>query len=157
MNRKVLIIDDDADFTEAVGLYLESHGFHVISASNGRDGVRLARAERPDAILLDVIMEERTEGFFALQQMRRTPELARTPVFVVSSIYSAIPGFNLTPQNSWLRHDDFIPKPVDLPALLARLDGRLGGAAPPEPPTVAIPEPATAAVPAGLTATGALR
>ena len=148
MNRKVLIIDDDADFTEAVGLYLESHGFHVLSAANGRDGLRLARAERPDAILLDVIMEERTEGFFALQQMRRTPELARTPVFVVSSIYSAIPGFNLTPQTSWLRHDDFIPKPVDLPALVQRLNARLA--------TVATPEPAAAAVPTGPVVTGAL-
>lgn len=126
MSRKVLIIDDDADFTEAVGLYLQTHGFQVITASNGRDGIRLARAERPDAILLDVIMEERTEGFFALQQMRRTPELEHTPVFVVSSIYSAIPGFSLTPQSSWLRHDDFIPKPVHLPGLVERLEARLG-------------------------------
>ena len=147
MNRKVLIIDDDADFIEAVGLFLESHGFHVISASNGRDGIRLARAERPDAILLDVIMEERTEGFFALQQMRRTPELEHTPVFVVSSIYSAIPGFSLTPQTSWLRHDDFIPKPVDLRVLVERLEARLS-------PAATAPETGAAGT-ANLTATGA--
>lgn len=130
MSRKVLIIDDDADFVEAVSLYLESHDFHVISASNGRDGVRLARVERPDAILLDVIMEERTEGFFTLQQMRRIPELEHTPIFVVSSIYSAVPGFSITPEKSWLRHDDFIPKPVDLPALVERIHKRLESADP---------------------------
>ena len=130
MTWKVLIIDDDADFTDAVGLYLQTHGFVVISASNGRDGVRLARAERPDLILLDVVMEERTAGFFALQQMRRLPELEHTPVFVVSSIYSAVPGFSLTAEKSWLRHDDFIAKPVDLPALVERIRARLESSTP---------------------------
>jgi DNA-binding response OmpR family regulator len=125
MSRKVLIIDDDADFLEAVGLYLESHDFEVITASNDRDGLQRGRAERPDVILLDVVMEERTEGFFTLQQMRRTAELERTPIFVVSSIYSAVPGFSITPEKSWLRHDDFIAKPVDLPALVERIRKRL--------------------------------
>jgi DNA-binding response OmpR family regulator len=128
MSRKVLIIDDDADFTEAVGVYLQTHGFEVISAPNGRDGLRLARSEAPDAILMDVVMEERTEGFFTLQQLRRTRGLEHTPVFVVSSIYTSIPGFSLTPEKSWLRHDDFIAKPVDLPRLVELIEARLGPA-----------------------------
>ena len=125
MSRKVLIIDDDADFTEAVGVYLETHGFEVSSASNGRDGLRLAKAEAPDVILMDVVMEERTEGFFTLQQLRRTRGLEHTPVFVVSSIYTSVPGFSLTPDQSWLRHDDFIAKPVDLPRLVELIGARL--------------------------------
>jgi CheY-like chemotaxis protein len=126
MSRKVLIIDDDADFTEAVGVYLEAHGYLVVSAANGRDGLRLAKAESPDVILMDVVMEERTEGFFTLQQLRRTPGLEHTPVFVVSSIYTSVPGFSLTPDKSWLRHDDFIAKPVDLPRLVTSIEARLG-------------------------------
>jgi DNA-binding response OmpR family regulator len=126
MSRKVLIIDDDADFTEAVGVYLQSHGFDVISAPNGREGLRLAKAEAPDVILLDVVMEERTEGFFTLQQLRRTRGLEQVPVFVVSSIYTSVPGFSLTPDKSWLRHDDFIAKPVDLAHLVELIQARLG-------------------------------
>jgi len=129
MSRKVLIIDDDADFTEALGVYLQTHGFQVISAANGREGLRLAKAEAPDVVLMDVVMDERTEGFFTLQQLRRTPGLEQTPVFVVSSIYGSVPGFGVTPEKSWLRHDDFIAKPVDLPRLVELLEARLGQAA----------------------------
>lgn len=125
MSRKVLIIDDDADFVEAVGVYLRTHDFEVVTASNGREGIRLAAAERPDVILLDVVMEERTEGFFTLQQLRRTPGLEKIPVLVVSSLYTSVPGFSLLPDKSWLRHDDFVAKPVDLPALVDRIRGRL--------------------------------
>jgi DNA-binding response OmpR family regulator len=128
MSRKVLIIDDDADFSEAVGVFLQTHGFDVISAPNGREGLRLAKAEAPDVILLDVVMEERTEGFFTLQQLRRTRGLEQVPVFVVSSIYTAVPGFSLAPDKSWLRHDDFIAKPVDLPHLVELIQARLGEA-----------------------------
>lgn len=129
MSRKVLIIDDDADFTESVGVFLQTQGFQVVSASNGRDGLRLAQVEKPDLILLDVVMEERTEGFFALQQLRRTPGLEQTPVFVVSSIYSSVPGFALAPDKSWLRHDDFIAKPVDMNRLAELIRARLGDSA----------------------------
>ena len=128
MSRKVLIIDDDADFTEAVGVYLEIHGYQVISAPNGREGLRLAKAEAPDVVLMDVVMDERTEGFFTLQQLRRTPGLEHTPVFVVSSIYTSVPGFGITPEKSWLRHDDFIAKPVDLPRLVELIEARLSQA-----------------------------
>jgi DNA-binding response OmpR family regulator len=135
MSRKVLIIDDDADFTESVSVFLQLHGFQVISASNSREGLRLARAEAPDLILLDVVMDERTEGFFALQQLRRTPGLERTPVFVVSSIYSSVPGFGVNPEKSWLKHDDFIAKPVDLPHLVELIEARLAQAAGPADPS----------------------
>ena len=130
MSRKVLIIDDDADFTEAVGLYLESHDFAVQTASNGREGIRLALAEKPDVVLLDVVMEERTEGFFTLQQLRRTPGLEHVPVLVVSSIYTSIPGFSLVADRSWLKHDDFVAKPVDLPKLVELIRRRLNGPLP---------------------------
>ena len=97
-------------------------------APNSRTGLAVAEVQRPDLILMDVMMEERTEGFFALQQLRRSPALMHIPVFVVSSIYSSIPGFGIDPSHSWLRHDDFIAKPVDLTALLARIETRLAAA-----------------------------
>jgi DNA-binding response OmpR family regulator len=124
--RKVLIVDDDRDFVEALAAYLESNGLAVCRAYDGRTGVTTALAERPDLILMDIIMGERTEGFFAVQQLRHTPELKAVPIFVMSSLYSAIPGFRVTPERSWLAHDEFFPKPLDLTALLARVRRELG-------------------------------
>lgn len=125
MSRKVLIIDDDADFRSAVSVFLKTRGYAVEEAPNGREGLRMAVAHRPDLILMDVMMEERTEGFFTLQQIRRTPGLEHTPVFVVSSIYSNVPGFGIDPAHSWLRHDEFIAKPIDLADLVDRIESRL--------------------------------
>ncbi len=110
--RSVLIIDDDPDFTEAVGGLLASSGYAVMTASNGRDGLELAKKTRPDLILLDVMMTERTEGFFTLQQIRRVPALQHTPVIVVSSIYTNQSVFRVNPEAGWLPASLFLPKPV---------------------------------------------
>lgn len=118
---KILIVDDDDDVADSLGLFLRAHGYTVVRGRSGREGVQLARAERPDLVLMDVMMEERTAGFFAIQEIRRDPDLAALPIFVVSSIYSAIPGFRVTPDAGWLRHDGFFAKPVDMDALLARI------------------------------------
>ena len=93
----VLVIDDDPDFVAAIEALLTSSGYRVASASNGRDGLQEAKKLQPDLILLDVMMTERTEGFFTLQELRRVPSLSRTPVIVISSIYSVEPAFRVSP------------------------------------------------------------
>lgn len=117
--KSVLIIDDDPDFTRAIAGLLTASGFSVLSAVNGREGLALARKARPDLILLDVMMDERTDGFFTLQQIRRVPSLRNTPVIVVSSIYTDQPTFRVDPQAGWLPASLFLPKPVDPVRLLA--------------------------------------
>lgn len=129
----ILVVDDDDDYAESIAAFLGAHGYRVLRARSGAEGVRLARSERPDLVLMDVMMEERTAGFFAIQEMRRDPALESVPIFVVSSIYSAIPGFRVSPEAGWLRHDGFLAKPVDFDELLARVRERLpvgAGAAP---------------------------
>ena len=54
--KRILIVDDDRDFVEATQAFLEANGFTVLRAHNGRDGVKLARMERPDLILMDIMM-----------------------------------------------------------------------------------------------------
>ncbi len=126
--KTVLIIDDDADFVRAIGALLASAGYAVDSAANGREGLALAKQAQPDLILLDVMMTERTEGFFTLQQIRAVPALRRTPVIVASSIYTDQPVFKVNPEAGWLPADLFLPKPVD-PARLIRESARLIAAA----------------------------
>jgi len=129
--KSVLIIDDDSDFVRAIQTLLESSGFTVRSASNGRDGIKLAKTIQPDLVLLDVMMSERTEGFFVLQEMRRIPALNQTPVIVLSSIYSEEPVFRVDPGAGWLPANLFLAKPVD-PARLLTEATRLTSASPSE-------------------------
>ncbi len=124
--KKVLIVDDDPDFLSAIETLLESEGYSVECATNGRIGLQMAKVCRPDLILLDVMMTERTEGFFALQELRRIPALSRTPVIVISSIYTDEPVFRVSPEAGWLPADLFMPKPVD-PARLLEEARRLTG------------------------------
>src|SRR4051812_20220684 len=124
----VLLVDDDDDYAAAVGAFLGAHGYGVLRAHTGAEGVALARAERPGLVLLDVMMEDDTAGLRALQEMRRLPELAAVPIFVVSSIYAAIPGFRISADPRWLRHDGFLAKPVDLDELLRVVAARLAPA-----------------------------
>src|SRR5512136_1217951 len=124
--KKVLIIDDDPDFVSAIETLLESAGFGVQHAANGREGLQLAKTLQPDLILLDVMMTERTEGFFALQELRRIPALSRTPVVVISSIYTDQPVFRVSPEAGWLPANLFLPKPVE-PARLLEEARRLTG------------------------------
>jgi CheY-like chemotaxis protein len=127
--KTVLIIDDDRDYVRAIQALLESSGYKVRSASNGREGLQLAKTMEPDLVLLDVMMSERTEGFFVLQEMRRVPSLTHTPVIVVSSIYSDEPAFRVDPEAGWLPANLFLTKPVEPARLLAEA-ARLTGTAP---------------------------
>jgi CheY-like chemotaxis protein len=132
--KKILMVDDDADFSEAVSFFLEQRGYAVLRAQDGREGLRLARMERPDLILMDIMMDERTEGLFALQEIRRTPELKAVPVFVLSALYEKAPDFRIAPDSVWMAHDEFISKPVDLAVLLEKIRRRIGPQAPQEDP-----------------------
>ena len=116
--KTVLVIDDDRDFVAAIEALLASSGYRVATASNGREGLQQAKKVQPDLILLDVMMTERTEGFFTLQEVRRIPALSRTPVIVISSIYTDQPVFRVSPEAGWLPANLFLPKPVDPGRLL---------------------------------------
>jgi CheY-like chemotaxis protein len=125
-SKAILIIDDDSDFVKAIQALLEGSGFRVRSAANGREGLQLAKTSQPDLVLLDIMMSERTEGFFVLQEMRRIPALNKTPVIVVSSFYSDEPGFRVDPEAGWLPANLFLPKPVDPARLLTEVTRLVG-------------------------------
>jgi CheY-like chemotaxis protein len=109
----------------AVSFFLEANDFRVLRANDGKEGLKLAKMERPDLILMDILMSERTEGLFTVQEIRRTPELKTVPIFVLSSLYSQVPDFRIPPDSGWLAQDEFLPKPVGMPQLLEKIRRRL--------------------------------
>jgi len=130
--RTILIVDDDADYAAAIQHLLETEGYTVLRAANGTDGFALAREGRPDVILLDVMMTERTEGFFTLERLKADATVRHIPVIVVSSIYVEYPRFRVDPQAGWLPAAAFLAKPVEPRALLDQIERVLAGAAEPD-------------------------
>jgi len=120
-----LIVDDDVDFVEAISALLEVNGFTVLRAFDGREGLRLAKMGRPDLIIMDIIMSERTGGSFTVQEIRKTMGLIEIPIFVVSSLYSGDEDFRTSPDSAWLNHDEFFSKPLNTLQLLEKIRQRL--------------------------------
>ena len=83
--RRILIIDDEDDIREVAALSLESvAGWQVTTASSGAEGMRLAAAEVPDAILMDVMMPA-MDGPTPFREMQKLPELASIPVILLTA------------------------------------------------------------------------
>jgi CheY-like chemotaxis protein len=119
---KILLIDDDVDFVESTKIVLESQPYEVIVAVNGDDGLRKAKEEKPDLILLDVIMPVEN-GFTAAEQFKKDPELADIPVLMLTSYSTKGAGTGI-PRSRGLEveYEDYIDKPVSPDALLATVD-----------------------------------
>ena len=83
---KILVIDDDKAAADLVQAILEPEGYKVIKAFDGRDGLRRAISERPNLILLDLIMPEMS-GFNVAYQLRQHPETSGIPIIVLTSMY----------------------------------------------------------------------
>lgn len=90
MSKRILIIDDEDDIREVAQLSLEAiRNWQVLTARSGREGLRCAGAERPDAILLDVMMPD-MDGPATLQQLRANPATQSIPViFLTAKVQSA--------------------------------------------------------------------
>jgi CheY-like chemotaxis protein len=115
--HKILLVDDDPLFVRAVRMVLESEGYEVSSASNAEEGLALMRAEKPDLVVLDIMMDSILDGVFVSQTMSDDDELSDVPVVMVSSIASTeyVAQF---PQDRYLHAADFLFKPVQPSDLL---------------------------------------
>lgn len=105
--QKVLLVDDEPDILELLRYNLEREGLKVFTASNGRDGLKMAKSERPDLIVLDIMMPG-MDGVEVCNQLRSLPEFKQTLIAFLTARgedYSQIAGFDAGA-------DDYITKPV---------------------------------------------
>jgi CheY-like chemotaxis protein len=119
---KVLIVDDDADFHSIVRTVLRPPGYSVISAYSEREGLEVARRDRPDIILLDIIMQSTTDGFEFCREAKRDPRIKHTPILGISAIEMVI-GAPLPPDfaSDLFPVDGYLRKPVAPEKLFAEL------------------------------------
>ncbi|MCS7223874.1 MAG: response regulator [Armatimonadetes bacterium] len=106
--RKILVADDDPAIAELVRINLESHDFEVVTAHDGRETLSMAVGEKPDLILLDIVMPE-IDGYEVLKLLKSDPETETIPVIVLTA-YASDEGAVV----SWLEGaEGYLAKPFD--------------------------------------------
>ncbi len=123
---RVLIIDDDVDYVRINRVVLERNGYEVATAATSAEGVEKACECKPDAIILDLMMETTTSGAPVAQMLREHDGLAHVPILLVTGVRSLKPWWkDLRPQQDWLPVDKVIEKPVGPERLLAEVAAAL--------------------------------
>ena len=119
MAKKILIIDDDQDYVEATTTLLETKGYAVISANEGKTGFQKASFEKPDLILLDVMMTTNTEGFDVSRYIQSDPGLKFIPVIIITGIRKEMDlPYSFKPDENFLPVKKVMEKPVKPAELL---------------------------------------
>ncbi|HEY79233.1 MAG TPA: response regulator [Dehalococcoidia bacterium] len=120
---KILLVDDDPDFVAATKTVLESRrDYKVLTASDGVFGLAIARAERPDLIILDVLMPFE-DGFTAATELKNDSELSQIPIMMLTSFSQRKGETDISvAQGMALEAEDYIEKPASPQELLRRVD-----------------------------------
>jgi DNA-binding response OmpR family regulator len=116
MKPRVLVVDDDAEFTELIQYNLKQRGWEILSANTGLQGLRVARAGLPDVILLDVMLPD-LDGLSVCHILNSQPSTRDVPVFIISALDETWAGT----RKSLARITYFFRKPVSLAVLAERV------------------------------------
>jgi len=124
MSTKILVVDDDPDILEAISLILESRGYQVVTAQDGIDGLNKLKEEKPDLMILDLLMPK-LDGFGVCNELKdpRWAKYAHIPIIILSSVrqdasrrrYELETGVQLDV-------DDYVEKPIEHNVLLERIE-----------------------------------
>lgn len=119
--KKILMVDDDVDFAEAVKVLLESKDYEVILAHDGKEGLEKARSVNPDLVILDVMMPE-MNGYDVCVVLKADPKLCRIPVILLTAVDQAMFKTSYAKQMGLMTEaDDYIAKPVESVELAKRV------------------------------------
>ena len=117
MAKKILVVDDEAPILELVRFNLEKEGFSVITASDGEDGLRRARSEAPDLVILDLMLPG-IDGIEVCQQIRRETNVPVLMLTAKSEEFDRVLGLSVGA-------DDYVTKPFSPRELVARVKAQL--------------------------------
>ena len=110
---KILCVDDDKDILETCEVILSGQGHKVETAVNGKEGFEKASRFQPDLIILDVMMDDLTDGFHAAYKFRKDAELKYKPILLISAINEHFPQkFDAKKDGEYLPVDAFMEKPI---------------------------------------------
>lgn len=116
MAKKILVVDDEPSVLRLLGYTLQGEGYEVVTSESGLEAIDIALRERPDLVLLDIMMPD-MDGFEVCRRLRATPHLADLPIIMITAktqTEDKVAGFQVGA-------DDYITKPVEPLEMLARI------------------------------------
>ena len=127
IRAKILVVDDDPDYREAVTAILESASYEVLTAANIEEATRQILDDKPDLILLDIMMDSLFDGYSLCHAIRNTEKFAAaktTPIIFVSAVRRlAGSRFGFKGEDQGLTGpDDYVDKPIEPKDLMARIE-----------------------------------
>ena len=121
---KILIVDDDPDFVTATRIVLEKNNHEVISAGSGNEGVNRVKKDKPDLIVLDVIMDTILDGLSVSQRMHDDPDMKDIPIIMATSIANTDYA-ELFPTDEYIHINAFLTKPISPSELIKQVNKHL--------------------------------
>jgi two-component system alkaline phosphatase synthesis response regulator PhoP len=118
---KILLVDDDPDFVESTKAILKNK-YDVVTALGGEEGLHKTKEEKPDLVILDIIMPDK-DGFTVCRELKGDPELAKIPVLMLTAFSERYMETSVAvSQGLTLEAEDFIDKPITPAELLIRVE-----------------------------------
>jgi two-component system alkaline phosphatase synthesis response regulator PhoP len=123
--KKILLVDDDLDLLEQNKILIESKGYEVITANSSKEGWEVFRKAKPDACVIDLIMEEYDSGFVLCHRIKKDEHGKDIPVFVLTSATYDTGfkfGSSTSEEREWINADEVINKPVVIDEFVQKLE-----------------------------------
>jgi len=123
--KKILLVDDDLDLLEQNKLLIESKGYEVITATSGKEGFEVFKKTKPDACVVDLIMEEHDSGFILCYRIKNDEHGKKIPVFILTSATYDTGfkfGASTSEEREWIKADALINKPVIIEEFVEKLE-----------------------------------
>lgn len=121
---KILVVDDDPDFLNITRTVLQSRDYQVITAANGQRALAAMRRDKPDLVLLDIMMSYILDGLDVSREMAEDPALKDIPIIMITSLTGARAEVDQL-SDEYIPVADWIHKPIDPDALLKRIEAAL--------------------------------
>jgi DNA-binding response OmpR family regulator len=127
--KRILIVDDDQDYGDALRIVLENNGYEVNHVLNIHDGQKALEGEKPNLIILDVMMDRHTDGFDLCYNLKHDEACRTIPIMMVTAVTEKT-GFKFSPETDgeYLEADAYVAKPIPVAELLSRVNKMIGGA-----------------------------
>lgn len=123
--KKILLVDDDLDLLEQNKILIESKGYEVITANSSKEGWEIFRKTKPDACVIDLIMEEYDSGFILCHRIKKDEHGKDIPVFILTSATYDTGfkfGASTSEEKEWINADEVINKPVVIDEFVQKLE-----------------------------------
>lgn len=126
---KILVTDDDQDIRDSLQAILEAQDYTVVTAADKSEGMEKIKAEKPDLMILDVMMSSWQDGFEMARELKQNPEYKNIPILMLTGVKekTGIDFKSTAGDETWNPVDGFLEKPVDPGILISEIEKLLIG------------------------------